>query len=147
MPAVNDRKSIAWYVRSGDQNMPNRKRSGCATTKTNLHFHHARIIRSILFFLSFCIYLYIHISIFAWKRKTKLFIFILLNIHVSIYTMYTYILLSKLINFSILLFFIFYSIYLSMYTPSNQHFKAFPLSKISSETSFFINFSTRIQIS
>ena len=50
--------------------------------------------------------------------------------------MYTYILLSKLINFSILLFFIFYSIYLSMYTPSNQHFKAFPLSKISSETSF-----------
>ena len=23
MPAVNDRKSIAWYVRSGDQNMPN----------------------------------------------------------------------------------------------------------------------------
>ena len=37
--------------------------------------------------------------------------------------------------------------YLCIYTPSYQHFKAIPLSKFNSETSFCINFSRRIQIS
>ena len=31
-------KCIAWHVRSGEQYMPNRERSGSATTKTNSNF-------------------------------------------------------------------------------------------------------------
>ena len=42
--------------------------------------------------------------------------------------------------------FVFIFIYTYIYTPSNQHFKAFPVSKINSETSFLYHFLRTIQI-
>ena len=59
-------------------------------------------------------------------------------------TSFLYQLFKKNLNFIVLnmqgyLFLYFYNnlwLYLSIYTPSNQHFKAFPVSKINSETSF-----------
>ena len=48
-------------------------------------------------------------------------------------------------NLSIVFYYSF--IFLCMYTPWNQHFKAFLVSKINSVTSFCLNFSRRIQIS
>ena len=47
----------------------------------------------------------------------------------------------------VIIIYIYSYVYLCIYTPSYQHFKAFPLSKFNSETVFCINFSRRIQIS
>ena len=59
----------------------------------------------------------------------------------------------KVIGESIFYVFLYYlylfDLYLCIYTPSYPHFKAFPVSKFNSETSFkfCINFSRRIQMS